>query len=187
VANDIIPVASAGNSGSSMAEYPAASEYVHNVAAVGPNYEQAEYSNRGDIAAPGGIEDDALIVRMKVQHPRFPNYYPVSYAEATGTSFAAPHVGAVITNLLSDGIPRSDISDKLEGLAKENCDVITLNSSVEVECPAGEPSGTPIVTPTPPVAAATDDSQSGTATDESVDTQSGTLSSPIIYVPVVIQ
>lgn len=140
----ITPVASAGNAGSDATEYPAASEKVHGVAAVGPDRAETDYSNRGGILAPGGTDDDPLLVRVPrpALEIRYPlngvrsrgNEYVPAYATATGTSFAAPYVSATIANLLADGVVPSEISTKLGHITDSNCGIVALNPFYATEC-----------------------------------------------------
>jgi len=128
-------VASAGNSGSNASEYPAASDYVHGIAAVGPDRERTRYSNHDDdvIFAPGGTTELGIIARVPLVNDAGNSYDP-RFAEVTGTSFAAPYVSAVVANLLSDGYSVDSISAKLEQITESNCGIVSLNTFYAPEC-----------------------------------------------------
>ena len=116
-------------------QYPADSGHVLGVAAVGPDRGYADYSNEGEIMAPGGNGDDGIIVRVPFIDDAAG--YEDRYAEAQGTSFAAPYVSATIINLLSDGILPADIPTKLEQITDSNCGVVSLNPFYAEECLTG--------------------------------------------------
>lgn len=64
----IVFIASAGNEGAAT-EYPAASEFVIDVAAVGSDWLSTRYSNEGRYDAPGGDNREALIIRHPTNMP----------------------------------------------------------------------------------------------------------------------
>ena len=112
-------------------QYPADSTHVQGVAAAGPDYELADYSNAGEIMAPGGDGDDGIIVLVPFA---MSSGSEDRYAEAQGTSFAAPYVSATIANLLSDGVSPAEIPAKLEQITESNCGIVSLNPFYAQEC-----------------------------------------------------
>ncbi len=90
--NNVFVVAAAGNDGTNEPFYPAAFENVISVGAVDTNSSLASFSNYGstiDLVAPG----------VSIYTTNITNNYTVK----SGTSFAAPHVAAVLALLLSSG------------------------------------------------------------------------------------
>lgn len=131
-----IVVAAAGNDSKQdqveEANIPAAYDTVIGVAASNRMNERACFSNKGDVAAPGGDGDtnnggcettsdsdhkDALI--GLVQHTAESHY-----AYWTGTSFATPLVSGLAALLLQKGVPADEVYDKIK------------NSAVQVSDPA---------------------------------------------------
>ncbi len=89
LARDVVLVAASGNSGLTEAYFPAAHPGVIAVGAIGPDLRPAAFSTRGDhvaLCAPGR---DILTCGLD------------GYQQASGTSFAAPHVAAVCALLAS--------------------------------------------------------------------------------------
>lgn len=124
-----IVVAAAGNDSRqdqiAEANIPAAYDSVLGVAASNKKGERACFSNKGDVAAPGGEGDtsnggcglvrgsgyeDALI--GLVWHTAESHY-----AYWTGTSFAAPLVSGLAALLLQKGVPASEVYDKIKNSA----------------------------------------------------------------------
>jgi hypothetical protein len=106
------------------ANIPAAYDSVIGVAASNRMSERACFSNKGDVAAPGGYGlmrgsgyEDALI--GLVWHTAESHY-----AYWTGTSFAAPLVSGLAALLLRKGVPAGEVYDKIK------------NSTVQVPDPA---------------------------------------------------
>ncbi|GBC89781.1 MAG: S8 family serine peptidase [Fimbriimonadales bacterium] len=104
----VIPVASAGNHGSSVPSYPASFPNVVKVSAVGPDYLLASYSAYGGvtITAPGGdqearYEDGVLTTASTSQR----------YEYVQGTSYSAPYVSAALALVLSAGVRRHTAAD----------------------------------------------------------------------------
>ena len=105
----IIVVASAGNDGSDVAIYPAAYENVVSVSAVTIDETLASYSNYGstvDVAAPGGSSTDTnwdgyMDGVLSTSGDDSSGSIEMTYAFATGTSLAAPHVSGVVALMKS--------------------------------------------------------------------------------------
>ncbi|MDX8343168.1 S8 family peptidase [Rossellomorea sp. YZS02] len=90
----IIVVASAGNDGADMVNYPAAFENVISVGATNDKNELAEFSTYGksvDVVAPG----------EQIYSPVFDYDKTSSFAKLSGTSMSAPMVTGVVSLLLS--------------------------------------------------------------------------------------
>ena len=90
--NEVFVVAAAGNDGTDTMYYPAALDHVISVASIDDNSILSDFSNYGDtidLVAPGD-----LIYTTDLSN---------GYAQVSGTSFAAPHVAAVLGLLVSYG------------------------------------------------------------------------------------
>lgn len=93
-----IVIFGAANENSSAAHYPAAYEKVVSVAAMGPNYKKAYYSNYGSwisITAPGG---DVTYGTQNAVLSTLPNN---SYGYMQGTSMACPHISGIVALMVS--------------------------------------------------------------------------------------
>lgn len=91
--NEVFVVAASGNDGTNVPIYPAALPNVISVGSIGENSTISDFSSFGesiDLVAPG-----ELIYTTHLDN---------GYAQVSGTSFAAPHVAAVLALLLSNGI-----------------------------------------------------------------------------------
>lgn len=104
----VIPVASAGNHGSSVPAYPASFPNVVKVSAVGPDYLLASYSAYGGvtITAPGGDQEaryeDGVLTTVSTSQ---------RYDYVQGTSYSAPYVSAALALVLSAGVRRHTAAD----------------------------------------------------------------------------
>lgn len=90
--NEVFVVAAAGNDGTETMYYPAALENVISVGSINSDVVLSDFSNYGntiDLVAPG-----ELIYTTDLNN---------GYAQVSGTSFAAPHVAAVLGLLVSYG------------------------------------------------------------------------------------
>jgi len=107
----VISVASAGNQGSTMVNYPAIFENVISVTATDSNDELASFSNYGeyvDIAAPG-VDVLSLRAGGTSRGTVYNDYLTIQ----SGTSMACPHVSAALALVLSyyPGIGIDDARD----------------------------------------------------------------------------
>jgi len=104
----VIPVAAAGNYGSSEPSYPASFPNVVKVSAVGRDGRLASYSAYGGvtIAAPGGDQEsrleDGVLTTVSTS---------ARYEYVQGTSYAAPYVSAALALVLSAGTRRHTAVD----------------------------------------------------------------------------
>ncbi len=119
----VIMVAGAGNNATSPPTYPAIYPEVIGVGATNSADSLAFYSNYGDsieLVAPGGdlVDRDNngfpdLIVQQIIgmREIGFPKPKPDTffYAGMAGTSMATPHISAVISLMLSHGIPKENV------------------------------------------------------------------------------
>jgi uncharacterized repeat protein (TIGR02543 family) len=91
--NEVFVVAASGNDGTNIPIYPAALPNVISVGSISENLTISDFSSFGesiDLVAPG-----ELIYTTHLDN---------GYAQVSGTSFAAPHIAAVLALLLSNGI-----------------------------------------------------------------------------------
>lgn len=124
----MILCASAGNDGATFfpdVGYPAAWDECIAVASVGPEDEWAYYSSYGpgnevDIAAPGGdamLGEQAMVYSTMVEWSGAMPFYIYDYMQ--GTSMACPHVAGAAALLLSNGVPPSEVRERLESSARK--------------------------------------------------------------------
>jgi serine protease len=126
----VLVVASAGNTGTQTAYYPAAYDNVVSVSAVGISGAIAPYStyhSTVDIAAPGGdmsfdLNFDTLmdgVLSTMAQYSGSTGTYSFSAAAYEGTSMAAPHVSAVAALMLAadSGLTLSELRSGLQSTA----------------------------------------------------------------------
>jgi thermitase len=104
----VVVVASAGNRGNNVVEYPAAYPKVISVSATSPNNEFVSFSSRGrtvDLAAPGqGIYSSVPVDE---------------YAYKSGTSQAAPQVAGAAGLLASQGLDNAEVRERLQCTARD--------------------------------------------------------------------
>lgn len=128
-----IVIFAAGNDNREYNAYPAAYEKVLAVAAMGPAFERASYSNYGtwvDVIAPGG-NDPTFTIDIQQVYSTF-RVSAGSYGYEQGTSMACPHVSGVAALLVSHyginnkGISGNDIRMMIE---KNTNDTYAYNTS----------------------------------------------------------
>ena len=111
VESDVLCIASAGNAGSSLCQYPAADENVIGVGALSADsWTLADYSNYGDnsdLLAPGTV---------------YTTQMDGGYGYATGTSLASPIVAAAAV-LYRSQHPDAEFSEMLEMLQASSVDL----------------------------------------------------------------
>jgi thermitase len=90
--NNVIVVAAAGNSGSSIPQYPAACAHVIAVSATEPDDSLASFSSYGNHIALSAPGDNIWTTQRDLAHP---------YGSWRGTSFASPVVAAVAGLIIS--------------------------------------------------------------------------------------
>ena len=121
----IITIAAAGNDGSNIESYPAAYDDVVSVSAVTINETLASYSNFGstiDVAAPGGSSTDSngdgySDGILSTCGDDSNGAIEMTYAFATGTSLATPHVSGVVALMKSlyPGLTPAEFDSLLAG------------------------------------------------------------------------
>lgn len=157
-----LPIAAAGNDGSTTLNYPAADQHVLSVAATTAGDQVADFSNRGagwvDIAAPGAGIVSTL--------PTYDNATgAVDYGYLSGTSMAAPIVSgiaALIWAQMPAGAANRDVEARIFATAEpiagtgvdwryglvDACRAVTLNAASCHGAPAPAPGvQVPIVPP----------------------------------------
>lgn len=107
-AQGALVVAAAGNLGTDIAQYPAASDCALGVTAVGPGMQKAEFASYGvwvDLAAPG---------------ERVYSTYPGGYSWWQGTSMATPFVSgqAALLRGLNPALSPTDLAQIIAGTAQ---------------------------------------------------------------------
>ncbi len=105
LAEGVIIVAAAGNSGTSTPEYPAAYSGVIAVSSVDSDREKSSFSNFGshiDVAAPGGFDGFGNGILSTL--------FASQYGQLVGTSMATPHVAGVAA-LMKSLYPAMDASE----------------------------------------------------------------------------
>src|SRR5262249_36427261 len=115
LADDVVVVAAAGNSGSDIPEFPAACPGVISVGATNHSNAITSFSNYGwtvDIVAPG-----LDITSTALDDPPSRD----SYAKESGTSFPSPIVAGVaaLVRGQNPGFPQSQVVDRLLTTARD--------------------------------------------------------------------
>lgn len=147
----VVVVAAAGNGSADMEEpleayYPAAWPEVIGVAASNEDNERSCYSNKGDVAAPGGEgdvrENDCRPLHYTckdsmcehgVLGPVFQNEkYPVGFAYWVGSSFATPLVSGLAAKIqeYAPGLPPESVRSIIECSARNSSDDSDLGAGV---------------------------------------------------------
>jgi len=112
-----LPVAAAGNDGTTSSRFPAAYPSVLAVGASTRSGERGGYSSYGpwlSMLAPGGSAEDGLLVGDRLSNG------DLVYRETVGTSFAAPHVSGVAALLMHRGsLSPDEVQTLLEDTARE--------------------------------------------------------------------
>ncbi|MDR2454704.1 MAG: S8 family serine peptidase [Bifidobacteriaceae bacterium] len=122
LAHDVAVVASAGNSGNSTAQYPAAFDGVMAVAATTSSGQKASFSTYNsfvDIAAPG----ESILTLTG----------PNGYTYASGTSMAAPYAAAALA-LVFRANPGLSSNDAIDLLCATAHDVSPAGKDVQTGC-----------------------------------------------------
>jgi len=128
LANDqIVLCAAAGNDGTNSdhgVSAPALYPECIAVSAVGPTDQLAYYSSWGpsnevDIAAPGGDDTYGLDMMVLSTVPQYSgSTWTSGYEYMQGTSMACPHVAGAAALLLSSGVARTDVRNRLLDTAR---------------------------------------------------------------------
>lgn len=128
-------VFAAGNENTTVS-YPAMNDNVLSVAAIGPDYRKAYYSNYGDwvdISAPGGDANDGATIYSTLTNSSG------KYGYMQGTSMACPHVtgvaALVVSRLGGPGFTRQQLIDVL--LNSSNQALYDYNSSYKGKLGSG--------------------------------------------------
>lgn len=114
-ANGVIVVASAGNDGKdNKILYPAQYSKTITVTSVTNSGQHASYSNYDKSLT---VDDENLVVSApggSIYYGVLSTYLDEQYANLAGTSMAAPHISAIISLMLDNGISKSEIRETIK-------------------------------------------------------------------------